>query len=100
MRRPRVTITSDDAAHVFRDAPGHLADMPENRRLLLDLVADESYLLGEDRYGTRWYARILDDRGQLWAQRRGNRLRNGGLNPTPRDFFSPLTGFAREKPDG
>jgi filamentous hemagglutinin len=93
----RPEIAPEDVGHIFRNAPGHMEDTPENRRLLLDLIADEDAFVGADRYGTRWYARTLPDGRQLWAQRRGSRLRNGGVNAPPRDFASPVFGLKRER---
>lgn len=94
-------IDDRDAPHIFRDAPGHLLDTPEARAALLALASDPRHYLGRDRYGSDWFAMVLDDGAQLWAQMRGRRIRNGGLNRPPRDYFSVLTGLAREtKGDG
>jgi hypothetical protein len=94
-------IDDRDAPHVFRDAPGHLPDSAEARAALLALAADPRHCLGRDRYGTDWFARPTGDGGQLWAQVRAGRIHNGGLNRPPRDYFSVLTGLAREgKGDG
>ncbi len=93
-------IAPEDARHIFRNAPGHMEDTPENRAQLLALISDPAAFAGEDRYGTRWYARTLSDGRQLWAQRRGNRLRNGGINAPPRDFTDPVFGLRREMGHG
>lgn len=85
-------IDEADALHIFRVAPGHVQDTPEHRRLLLDMVRPEN-ALGHDRFGNSWYAGLLDDGRQVWVQARGSRIRNGGINATPRTFH-PLTGLS------
>ncbi len=94
--RDAARISEADAAHIFRDAPGHMSDSPEAREALLGLVADPANFIGRDRYGTEWYAATLADGAQMWAQVRGGRVRNGGRNEKPRDYFSLATGLARE----
>jgi RHS repeat-associated protein len=79
--------------HIFRDAPGHLADTPANRRLLQDVADDASTTLGTDKFGNAWSARTLDDGTQVWVQTRNGVIQNGGLNQTPR-VFNPITGLS------
>lgn len=86
-------IPDDRVRHVFRDAPGHLVDTPENRQLLIETASDGQNLIGIDQFGTSWYVRMLDDHRQVWVQVRGDEIRNGGVNQPPRTW-SPLTGFS------
>ncbi len=79
--------------HIFRDAPGHLADTPANRRLLQRVADDASTTLGMDKFGNVWSARALDDGTQVWVQSRNGVIQNGGLNQTPR-IFDPTTGLS------
>lgn len=78
-------IDERDAAHIFRNAAGHVPDTPANRLLLISTV-DPAWFLGNDRFGNSWYARILGDGKQVWVQVRHGRIRNGGFNPVPRAF--------------
>ena len=95
-----IEIEEARAGHIFRDAPGHLLDTPENRRLLWETANDPAHRLGRDRYGNVWYARLLDIDSQVWVQVRGDKIHNGGLNRPPRSY-NPETGFsARERPRG
>jgi hypothetical protein len=83
--------------HIFRDAPGHLADTPANRKLLQGVADDPATTLGADKFGNTWSARILDDGTQAWTQTRNGDIINGGMNPTPRPF-NPQTGLSRQQP--
>ncbi|WP_139283979.1 hypothetical protein [Rubrimonas cliftonensis] len=76
-----------------------MADTPKARDALTRLVADPANFIGRDRYGTAWYAALEEDGAQIWAQVRGDRIRNGGRNERPRDYFSVATGSAREGGD-
>jgi len=86
-------IDETDAAHIFRQAAGHVPDTPANRELLLSTLALPNFL-GQDRFGNSWYARALSDGRQVWVQSRGNRIRNGGVNDAPRTF-NALTGLSK-----
>lgn len=79
-----VAIPEADAPHISRDAPGHVPDTAESRALLIETASDPACLLGEDRLGSRWYARVLPDGRPVWAVRRGDLIRNGGVNATAR----------------
>jgi len=83
--------------HIFRDAPGHLPDTPQNRQALIDLANDPSTTLGRDRFGNEWSAQIQNDGSQLWVQTRNGVIINGGSNSSPRQF-NPQTGLSRQKP--
>jgi filamentous hemagglutinin len=83
--------------HIFRDAPGHLPDTPENRELLQHIADDPATTLGVDKFGNTWSARTLDDGTQAWTQTRNRAIINGGVNPTPRPF-NPQTGLSRQRP--
>jgi hypothetical protein len=79
--------------HIFRDAPGHLADTPANRALLQNIADDATTTLGTDRFGNVWSARTLEDGTQVWVQVRNGIIQNGGVNPMPR-VFNPKTGLS------
>jgi hypothetical protein len=79
--------------HIFRDAPGHLADTPANRSLLQGVANDSRTTLGTDRFGNTWSARSRSDGSQVWVQTRNGVIQNGGVNSTPRTF-NPQTGLS------
>jgi len=53
-----VQIYEKNINHIFREAPGHIADTSQNRKLLIDVTSDIKNFLGKDQYGNEWYARI------------------------------------------
>ncbi|MCG8459053.1 MAG: RHS repeat-associated core domain-containing protein, partial [Holophagales bacterium] len=87
-------VDESQLRHIFREAPGHLADTPANRKLLQNVADDVGTTLGKDRFGNIWSARTLDDGTQVWVQVRNGVIQNGGVNPTPR-IFSPENGLTR-----
>ncbi|NJL91814.1 MAG: hypothetical protein HC916_20080 [Coleofasciculaceae cyanobacterium SM2_1_6] len=76
--------------HIFRDAPGHLLDTPDNRQLLIDTASNPDYYLGKDRWGNDWYAHTQPDNTQVWVQTRQTQIINGGLNPIPRSWYPQI----------
>jgi hypothetical protein len=94
----RATIYEPNAPHIFRDAPGHVADTPENRTLIESTASNSDNFLGNDEFGNDWYARELDDGRQSWASVRNGEIRNGGINETPRNFDDE-TGLSRPSPN-
>jgi RHS repeat-associated protein len=77
------TIAEGSADHIFRDAPGHLADdTPENRALIEGVVQPENYVStgggGEDLY-----RETLPNGTQVWAKVYNGSITNGGVNQTP-----------------
>ena len=90
-----------DLTHFFRDKPGHLAvDTPANRKLITDLASDpKNYFTQVDIKGNIWCAKTLDDGTQLWAIIREGKIRNGGLNLTPKTW-NPKTGLCQIKKPG
>ena len=87
-KAPRVLIDERRIAHIFRQAEGHLPhDTPESRQLLLSVANEPGDVVGTDRYGNVWSARVLPDGRQAWVQVRGNRITNGSINARPRFFI-------------
>lgn len=87
-------IGESSADHIFRDAEGHLKDdTPENRKKLEGVANDNNNFLGTDQYGNDWYAKDNSDGTQTWVEVRGNKIRNGGVNLTPKPW-NPLTGLS------
>jgi Tfp pilus assembly protein PilF len=80
------TIDEKRAQHIFRRAHGHLRDSPVNRKRLENLANDATALVSKDKYGNTWHARLEPDGTQLWAEIRGERIINGGVNMPPRIF--------------
>ena len=88
------TVDDASADHMFRDADGHMKeDTPENRKKLEDVANDKDNFLGTDQYGNDWYAKNNPDGSQTWVEVRGNKIRNGGINSTPRPW-NPSTGLS------
>ncbi|MBN8809655.1 MAG: hypothetical protein J0I47_15665 [Sphingomonas sp.] len=79
--------------HIFRNAEGHLPNTAANRALLNDVASDARTVLGTDRYGATWSARMLPNGSQAWTRVINGRIVNGGVNLTPRDF-NPITGLS------
>jgi filamentous hemagglutinin len=88
-----ITIDEARARHIFRDAEGHISDTPINRRLLENIANDPSAVLGTDKYGTTWAARLNPDGTQTWVGIRGGKVSYGGINHTQKSFHSE-TGLA------
>jgi len=89
----RVEIDDSRAGHIFRDSDGHISDTPANRQLLESVANDPSAVLGTDKYGTTWAAKINPDGTQTWVGIRGGKVSYGGINQTPKSF-NPQTGLA------
>ena len=71
--------------HIFRNAPGHIPDTPNNRSLLENTTTSKNYL-GIDTYGNEWYANILNDGRQVWVEVRNGIIWDGGINDIPRTW--------------
>jgi filamentous hemagglutinin len=90
----RLPSNDSQLSHIFREEAGHFSNTPENQRALINLVNNQENLLGTDRFGNQWFARVLSDGTQLWGSVRNGVIQNGGLNATPR-IFNPVTGLSR-----
>jgi filamentous hemagglutinin len=93
------TIDDKRAKHIFRDKEGHLPDTPANRKLLEDVASDPRARLSVDKYGNEWFARTDANGNQVWAQVRGDRIINGGVNNPPRTV-NPQTGLSAPNAPG
>ncbi|WP_445493982.1 hypothetical protein [Photorhabdus sp. SF281] len=95
----QVTIPESRVGHIFRKSEGHIADTSENRKLILDVANDKTAILGSDRYGNNWSARMLPDGTQAWVQTRGDTVINAGINNPPKSY-DPQAGLSSLKPRG
>jgi hypothetical protein len=68
--------------HIFRDAPGHVADTPANRTLLESTAQNPGNYVGMYN-GNKVYARTQSDGTQVWVYERNGVIQNGGVNTTP-----------------
>ena len=90
-----ITIDENAAAHIFKDAPGHLADdTPANRSLLTGTANNPDNYLGTDKYGSEWYVRTEPNGTQVWVRVQNGSIRSGGVNPSPGTWI-PQTGLSR-----
>jgi RHS repeat-associated protein len=85
---------SSQLEHIFRNAPGHLPNTPQNQQLLTDMVNNPANFRGPGKNGLQWYGAIQPDGTQLWGSVRNGVIQNGGLNLTPQPS-NPGTGFSR-----
>lgn len=84
--------------HIFGNRIGHIADTPQNRQAIIDLVNDESCRLGISNHGLTWYARIEEDGSQLWASVRNGIVQNCGRNRPPHEW-NDESGLSRNHAD-
>ena len=90
-----VEFLEDNIQHMLDERPGHLPDTPANRKLFLDLAAEQkNYFAKPDSHGTLWCEKFLDNGTQLWVQVRDGKIRNCGHNKIPKKW-DPETGLAR-----
>jgi hypothetical protein len=89
----KIDFDEGSLKHIFRDAPGHFPDTSANRKLLRDTASNKENYLGKDKYGNNWYTETRSDGSQVLVLVINGKIRNGGLNPTPRTF-NPQTGLS------
>ena len=77
--------------HIFRDAKGHISDIPGNRALLEDVANNSNNFRGIDKYGNEWYTKVLENGKQVWVQVRNGNIFEGGINEVPK-LWDPSTG--------
>lgn len=76
-----------DTSHIFRQAPGHLAeDTVANRALLRGAVNPDNLVGARGPGGSiSVYRETLPDGRQVWVEvRNGTEITNGGVNDPPR----------------
>ena len=72
--------------HIFRDAAGHMTqDTPANRQVLIDTVSPDNLVKVTEK-GVEFYARLLGNGTEAWAEVYKNVISNGGVNQTPLHF--------------
>ena len=65
-----------------------LSDTLENQLLVYDLITHNENFLGIGPWGEEWYARLLSDGRQLWAEVYHGKFRCAGIRQTPGAFES------------
>lgn len=82
-----VEIYEKNINHIFRDAPGHFKNNTKvNREMLIETASNSKNFLGKDRFGNEWHSQIIKDGRQVWTSSRNGKIRNGGVNESPRNF--------------
>jgi len=94
-----VRLRDDNRQHLFEDRPGHVVDTFENRERFVALAKDPTKFLTESDWGNWWYAEILPNGTQLWAEVRGEKIINCGINELPLECNKD-TGLSRSKAPG
>jgi RHS repeat-associated protein len=78
-------IAEENVGHMFREAPGHLAeDTAENRQLLQETANNPANYVSMDPEGVATYRQILPDGRQAWAEVYNGQVTNGGVNDVPK----------------
>lgn len=91
--RLEVEFLEDKLPHIFEEREGHLPDLPENRKLILEVASDpKNYFATSDKYGTTWCEKFLDDGSPVWVTLRAGKIRDAGINYKPIKWNSE-TGF-------
>ena len=85
--KTQITISENDLDHIFRDKPGHLKENnAHNRDLLISTATNAKNFFGICERGSSWFAENMPDGTQIWAEVRNGKVRNGGINSTPKQF--------------
>jgi hypothetical protein len=90
---------SNNPNHIFNNNPGHVPDSPEIRNLIESMVKDVDNFLVTDKRNKLWFAKILKDGTQAWAEVRDGVIRNCGINKVPREANNE-TGLSAFKAPG
>ena len=78
---------------------GHLVKTPENEKLIYDVANDPKCYLGPSNFGNHWYAKILENGKQVYAEVRGNIIQSWGINePGNIRTYNSETGLKALKP--
>ena len=72
--------------HIFSEKPLKLADTPENRKIIENLVNNSKYYLGKDIHGKEWYAKTLRSGKQIYSYVRDGIIKGAGRNDTVKDL--------------
>lgn len=90
---------SNNPNHIFNNNPGHVPDSPEIRNLIELMVKDVDNFLVTDKRNKLWFAKILKDGTQAWAEVRDGVIRNCRINKVPREANNE-TGLSAFKAPG
>ena len=89
----KLSTNENQIKHMFRNSEGHfLHNTIENRAIIEKAAGNTNNFLGVDKFGNSWYAEILSNGAQAWAEVRGGIITEGGLNQIPK-VFDPMTGL-------
>ena len=78
-----VSFHSNSLGHIFRNAPGHLADDTIENRSLITSAVTQADRATTNAHGATTYYRTLPNGTQAWAEVFDGTIRNGGINRIP-----------------
>jgi len=83
----KAIITPERSNHIFSKKPGKLLDTKANRSLLIELSSNPKHLLGVDRFGVKWYAKINANGRQIYSTvNKKGEITGAGIHEIPRSF--------------
>lgn len=82
--RGGLQIAEGNAGHIFRNAPGHLAEDTAANRAIIQSAADSGVLVRTSPQGVQTFRQLLPDGTEAWAEVYQGQITNGGVNVTPR----------------
>jgi ankyrin repeat protein len=87
---PRFEEDPNVLGHIFKKTKGHLIDdTPENRKIILEAVANPENWVTKTKFGTDIYVKVLPDGSQAWAHvNKDGIITSGGRNLIPVDWVS------------
>lgn len=95
-KKERIKILETKVRHIFRKEENHFElDTPQNREIIENVANDEKNYLGPNRFGNKWYGKIIKNGKQIWVEVRDNKIINAGINKTPQEY-NPISGLSQQ----
>lgn len=58
------------------------------------MASDIKNFRGTDKYGNKWFTKILEDGREVWVELRDGKFFDGGINESPK-LWKPDTGLKK-----